>query len=263
MAEIHSSAVIDPRAELADDVIVGPYCVVEGPVRIGSGTRLKSHVVVEGDTVIGERNTIFPFTTIGVVPQDLKFHGEEVRTIIGDDNVIRESVSIHRGTAASGKTVVGDHNLLMANVHVAHDCVIGNHVIMANAATPAGHVTIQDYAIVGGLVGIHQFTTIGGHCYIGGGALITKDVLPFVVVFSYPSARVGAVNVVGMQRQGFTEEQIRQVKRAYRIIFRSGLSTANAVKRIREELELTDEVRTILEFTEGSERGLLYDSSNK
>jgi len=261
LAEIHPSAIVDSRAELADDVHVGPFCVIDGPVRIGSGTRLKSHVVVEGRTIIGEGNTIFPFAVIGVVPQDLKFSGEPAQTIIGDNNIIRESVTIHRGTAASNQTVVGDQNLLMAYCHVAHDCVVGDHVIMANAATLAGHVTVEDHATIGGLVGVHQFTTIGGHCYIGGGSMITKDVLPFVVVFSYPSVRVGAVNVIGMQRRGFDPEAIKLVKRAYRFIFRSGLSTSNAVKRIREELEPTPEIEHILDFIEKSDRGLLYDTA--
>src|SRR5262245_55103686 len=212
---IHSTAVISREAEISSDVFIGPYCRIVDRVRIGERTRLDSHIVVEGPTEIGENNHFFPFSTIGVQPQDLKFSGEETFLTIGDDNVFREYVTIHRGTkGGGGRTKVGDHNFLMAYAHVAHDCTLGNHIIMANAGTLAGHVHIEPHATVGSFSGVHQFCPVGTHGYVGGYSVVTKDVLPYSKTVSERNTHAFGVNTIGLERKGFSAEQIQNIKAA-------------------------------------------------
>jgi UDP-N-acetylglucosamine acyltransferase len=213
-------------------------------------------VVIESHTDIGERCRIYQFAAIGAAPQDLKFKGEETRVIIGNDNTIREFVTIHRATAAPpGKTAMGDHNLIMAYSHIAHNCILDNHIIMVNAANLAGHIHVEDYAIIGGLSGVHQFTRIGAHAMIGGASAVTRDVAPYLIVAGNHATTHG-LNVVGLKRRGFEEETINAIKRAYTLVFRSSLLLKTAIDRIREEVDDIPEVRYFLEFIEKSERGL-------
>ncbi|HEY4485960.1 MAG TPA: acyl-ACP--UDP-N-acetylglucosamine O-acyltransferase, partial [Nitrospiria bacterium] len=218
MTEIHSTAVVHPGAHLAEGVTVGPYSIIGENVKIGRGTRVASHAVIEGWTEIGEGCRIFQFASIGADPQDLKFRGEKSALIIGRNNTIREFVTIHRGTGpGGGVTRIGDDNLLMAYVHVAHDCGVGNHVVLANAATLAGHITVQDHAIVGGLSGLHQFVRIGRHAIIGGCSAVPQDIPPFVSAVGN-RAKLYGLNTVGLKRGGFGEERIAAIKSAYKII---------------------------------------------
>jgi UDP-N-acetylglucosamine acyltransferase len=220
MPTIHPTAVVDSRAELADDASVGPLCYVGPGVKVGAGTRLISHVAVFGPTTLGADNEVWPHAVLGADPQDLKFHGEETVLTVGDHNVIRECVTLHRGTAnGGGVTRVGSHNLLMVGVHIAHDCVVGDQVIMANNVTLAGHVAVQDYANIGGCVAVHHFVTFGRHCFVGGTSRIVNDVPPFMKVEGSPS-RVRGVNTIGLARQGYPAEAIERLKDAYRRLFR-------------------------------------------
>ncbi len=256
MSEIHPTAIIHPKAELAEGVGVGPYSVIGEHVKIGRGTQAASHVVIEGFTEIGEDCRIFPFATIGTIPQDLKFSGEESRIIIGRRNTIREYVTVHRGTAGGGGvTTLGNDNLLMAYVHVAHDCRIGNGVILANAATLAGHITVQDYAVIGGLVGIHQFGRIGRYAIIGGCSAVAQDVPPFVNA-SGNRVKLYGLNTVGLKRHGFSEERLAALKKAYRILFRSKLTQKEAIQKVRDELADSPDAQEMATFIETSERGV-------
>lgn len=254
---IHSTAIVSPEAEIASDVSVGPYCRIGSRVRIGSGCRLESHVIVDGPTAIGSDNTFFPFGTIGLQPQDLKFEGEETFLTIGSKNIFREYVNIHRGTqGGGGHTKIGDHNFFMAFAHVAHDCIIGNHVIMANAATLAGHVIIEDDATIGAFSGVHQFCRIGTHGYVGGYTVVTKDVLPYSKTVSERRTHAFGVNTVGLERKGFTPEQIRNIKGAFRLLFQSRLNTAQALEVIRGSTN-SPEVGVLVSFIETSSRGVI------
>jgi len=253
---IHSTAIIHEGAQLDENVQVGPYSVVGENVKIGAGTVVGPHAVIEGFTEIGRDNRIFQFASIGAIPQDLKFHGEKTRLIIGDGNSIREFTTVHLGTeAGGGETRIGSHNLLMAYAHVAHDCRLGNHCILANCATLGGHVEVHDYAILGGLSAVHQFCRIGSHCMISGGSMVAKDMLPYTMAQGDRAKPVG-INLVGLQRRGFSEAVIRDLKMAYKILFRSGLTTNEALKRIRAEIQASPEIETFLEFFENSERGI-------
>ena len=219
---IHQTAIIDSQAELELGVEVGPYSIIGPQVKIGRNTKIGPHVVIDGWTHIGEGCTIFQFASIGALPQDLKYKGEESWVIMGNNNTIREFVTINRGTSWSqGKTTIGNNNFFMAYSHVAHDCNIGNHVILANAATLAGHIAIEDYAIVGGLVGVHQFVRLGCHSIIGGGSGVNKDVPPYMMA-NGQRAKLYGLNTTGLQRHHFSEEALTNLKNAYRIIFRSG-----------------------------------------
>ena len=254
---IHPLAQVSKDAELAPGVWIGPYCVVGPEVSIGSGTRLISHVVVDGRTVIGKGNTVFPFSSIGMVPQDLKYHGEPSSVIIGDNNTIRESVTIHRGTEGGGMvTRIVDQNLLMAYCHVAHDCLLGSRIIMANAANLAGHIVIEDGAIIGGLSGIHQFVRIGTLSMIGGMSGVPKDVPPYVWA-SGNRAFLYGLNLEGLKRARVSPETISHLKKAYQILFRSGLSQKEAVKKVTEVLPSSTEIGQLLEFLRQSERGVI------
>ncbi len=254
---VHPSSVVHSGAQLSPGVVIGPFCTVGEHVRIGVGTRLISHVVLDGHTTLGANNTIYPFTTIGMAPQDLKYQGEPARTIIGSGNTIRESVTIHRGTQGGGmETVLGDNNLLMAYCHVAHDCRIGSRVIMANSANLAGHITIEDGAIIGGLSGIHQFVRVGRLAMVGGMSGVPKDVPPFVWA-SGNRAFLYGLNNEGLRRNHVSAESISLLKKAYQILFRSGLPMGEAVARVHATLSMTPEIEHLLSFVESSERGVL------
>src|SRR4029434_10232137 len=229
MTRIHETALVDRRAEIDSDVEVGPYSVVGACVKIGKGSRIKSHVVIEGRTTLGEGNVIFQFATVGSVPQDLKYKGEPSELIIGNHNTIREFVSVNPGTTGGGMvTRVGDRNLLMMYCHIAHDCIIGNHNVIANGATLGGHVVIEDFVIVGGLVGIHQFVKIGTGAILGAGSMVSKDVPPYCNATG-DRARLRGLNIEGLKRRGLDKAVIDAVHKAYRIVFHSQLSTASAL----------------------------------
>jgi UDP-N-acetylglucosamine acyltransferase len=256
MTKIHETALVDRRAEIDSDVEIGPYSLVGKHVRIGKGCRVKSHVVIEGWTTLGEGNVIFQFATVGSVPQDLKYKGEPSELIIGDRNTIREFVSLNPGTTGGGMvTRVGDGNLLMMHCHIAHDCILGSHNIIANGATLGGHVVIEDYVIVGGLVGIHQFTKIGRGAILGAGSMVSKDVPPYCNATG-DRARLHGLNLEGLKRQGFEREKIEALKKAYRIMFRSKLKTRAAIVKIRRELSGYAEAQQMVTFIENSQRGI-------
>jgi UDP-N-acetylglucosamine acyltransferase len=253
---IHPTAIISPDATLAEGVEVGPYSMIGPDCHIGKNTSIGSHVVIESHTDIGEGCRISQFASIGGAPQDLKYRGEATRVVIGNFNTIREYVTINRATIADiGVTLIGDHNLLMAYCHVAHNCRLENHIVMANAANLAGHIHVEDYAIIGGLSGVHQFTRIGAHCIIGGASAVTKDVPPFVMA-SGNYAKLFGLNMIGLKRRGFTDETIQALKSAYRIVFRSSLLLSAAIKKVEQEVEDLPEVRQFLTFIRESKRGL-------
>ena len=255
---IHPSAIIHPDTTIAADADIGPYCVIGQGVKIGARTRLTSHVVLEGKLTVGEDNVFFPFCSCGVEPQDKKYHGEPSETIIGNGNSIREFVTIHRGTEGGGmRTVIGDHNLLMAYVHVAHDVIIHNHTILANGVTFAGHVTVEDYANVGGLSAIHQFVRIGKYSIVGSRSVIKQNVLPFSQTASDHESKVYGANRVGLQRSGFPPQAIEPLQTAFRLISNAGLNTSQALARIEQEIPPTTEVKELLDFIRSSERGFV------
>jgi UDP-N-acetylglucosamine acyltransferase len=256
MTRIHETALVDRRAEIDSDVEIGPYSLVGKHVEIGKGCRVKSHVVIEGRTTLGEGNVLFQFATVGSVPQDLKYKGEPSELIIGNHNTIREFVSLNPGTAGGGMlTRVGDGNLLMMYCHIAHDCILGSHNIIANGATLGGHVVIEDYVIVGGLVGIHQFTKIGRVAILGAGSMVSKDVPPYCNATG-DRARLHGLNLEGLKRRGFGPEKIEALKKAYRIMFRSKLKTRAAIVKIRQELSGCAEAQQLVTFIENSQRGI-------
>ncbi len=256
MSRIHTTALVDPRAELDLDVEVGPYSIIGPKVKIGKGTRINSHVVVEGNTTIGEGNHIFQFSTIGSVPQDLKYKGEESQLIIGSYNVIREFASLNPGTSGGGMlTRIGDRNLMMMYCHIAHDCIIGSHSVIANGATLGGHVIIEDYVIAGGLVGVHQFVRVGTGSILGAGSMVSKDITPYCNATG-DRVRLRGLNLEGLRRRGFSRDRIDALKKAYRIIFQSGLRTKEALQKARTEIPQTREVGHMIRFIESSERGV-------
>ena len=254
---IDARAIIAPEAQLAPDVTVGPFSIVGPHVRIGARTVIGPHVVVNGPTLIGEDNRIFQFASIGDAPQDKKYRGEPTRLVIGDRNVFRESCTINRGTTHDkGVTTIGSDNLFMAFSHVAHDCVIGNNTVFANSVAMGGHVEVGDWAILGGLVAIHQFTKIGAHAFLGGGAILSRDVPPYVMVAGNPAVPHG-VNVEGLKRRGFSEEQIRHIREAYRVIYRSDLKLSEALERLKAVAAERSEIRAFVDFIHGSTRSLV------
>ncbi len=255
--QIHSTAIVHPKASLADDVEVGPFCLIGEHVTIGKGTRLLSHVTVDGWTEIGERNELHPFASIGGPPQHLGYKGEPTKVVIGHDNIFREYVTVNRATVqGGGATVLGSHNFLMAYVHVAHDCRLGSHLIMANAASLAGHITIGDHAIIGGLTGIHQFVRIGSYSMVGGCCAITQDLPPFMRAAGGYRARMYGLNSVGLRRHGFSPDRISVLKRAYDMLFRTGHRVAEATRLAKAEFGDQPDVMTILGFLEGTKRGI-------
>ncbi len=256
MMNIHPTAIVEPGVQLDEGAQVGPYTVIKSDVKIGKNTVIGPHVVIDSHTDIGANCRIFQFSSIGAAPQDLKYRGEETRVIIGDNNVIREFVTINRSTTADiGVTKIGNNNLLMAYCHVAHNCRLGNFVVMANAANLAGHIDVEDYAIIGGLTGIHQFTRIGTHAFIGGASAVAQDVPPYVTA-SGNRAKLYGLNLVGLKRRGFSEETLNALRQAYRIIFRSSLILKKAIEKVRAEVPDLPEVRHMVEFIEQSERGV-------
>ena len=253
---IHSTAIISPDAQLEEGVEIGPYVVIGTDVKIGKNTIIGPHAVIEDFTHIGEGCHIHQFCSIGAPPQDLKFGGEKTRVVIGNFNTIREFVTINRSTKADiGVTIIGDYNLLMAYCHVAHNCKLGDRIVMANAATLAGHVLVEDYAIIGGLTGIHQFSSIGAHCIIGGVSAVVKDVPPYTMA-SGNHAKLFGLNLVGLKRRNFSEKTIKALKDAYRIIFRSNLLLEAALKKAQDEVEDVPEVKHFIKFIKESERGV-------
>ena len=264
MTCVHPTAVVHPNAELADDVRVGPYAVIGEHVRIGRGTSIESHVVIEGWTDIGEECRIHSFVSIGAPPQHLQYKGEKTLVRIGHHNILREYVTVNRATVfGGGVTSLGDHNVLMAYVHIAHDCHVGSHVVMANAATLAGHIVIGDHAIVGGLSGIHQYVRIGAYSIVGGCSALGKDVPPFLRAAGGYRARLFGVNTIGLKRQGFADDRIRLLKRVYRTLFRSGMGLAEAVKKVRDEVGDAEDVRTLLSFMDDTKRGVCKGSDER
>jgi UDP-N-acetylglucosamine acyltransferase len=256
MAEIHQTAIVDERAEIEGDVEIGPYCVVGPGVKLGNGTKLKSHVVVQGRTSLGEGNTIFSFASVGSMPQDLKYKGEPSELLIGDRNTIREYVSLNPGTKGGGMlTRVGNENLLMMYCHIAHDCILGNRNVIANGATLGGHVVIQDHVIVGGLVGVHQFVKIGSSAIVGAGSMVSKDVPPFCNATG-DRARLHGLNLEGLRRRGFDKAKLDTLKKAYRIIFQSKMKTAEALNKVRAEIPPSTEIDLLVSFIESSQRGV-------
>src|ERR1700741_4425803 len=253
---IHPTAVVSPGARIGDDCFVGPYCIVGPEVELGDGVRLESHCVVDGRTSIGVATQVFPFVSIGLASQDLKYKGEPSETRIGARNKIREFVTIHRGTAGGGMlTSIGDDCLLMAQAHVAHDCIIGDGVIMANAATLAGHVTIENNANVGAYSGGHQFCRVGKEAYIGGYSVVVKDALPFALTVGN-HARCYGLNTTGIKRRGYSREAIDALHHAFHLLLSARLNTTQAVERIREEIKDSAEVSDLLRFIESSNRGV-------
>jgi len=253
---IHPTAVIHSKAELDSSVEVGPFTVVGEHVTIGRGTTVGAHTVIDGWTRIGEDNRIFPMASVGGVPQDLKYKGEKTWLIIGNRNIIREFATLQPGTVTGiGETVIGDDNLFMAYCHVAHDCIIGNRVIMANGSTLAGHIMVEDFAILGGLSAVHQFVRIGESVMLSGGSMVGQDVAPYTIAAG-DRARMRGLNMVGLRRRGFSEESITTLKKAFRILVFSKLRVADALARIRNELPALPEVSHFIEFIEKSERGI-------
>lgn len=256
MAQVHPTAVVHPDAQLHETVEVGPLSVIGPKVRIGAGTHVGPHVVIEGRTTLGERNRVFQFSSLGAAPQDLKYAGEDTQLVIGDENQIREFTTLHIGTAGGGGvTRIGNRNLFMANSHVAHDCVVGNACILANSAALAGHVTVEDHVICSGLTAVHQFTRIGKHAFVAGGAMVVMDVPPYCMAQGDRAELVG-LNLVGLERHGFTEDQLGRIKEAYKILFRSKLQMAEAVGRLKSEFGGQPEIEYLLNFISQSKRGL-------
>ncbi|SPD75095.1 UDP-N-acetylglucosamine acetyltransferase [uncultured Desulfobacterium sp.] len=257
MPEIHPTAIVAPGAELGQGVRVGPYSIIGDHVTIGPDTEIVAHVYIEGHTQIGERNTISPFSCIGMPPQDIGYRGEDTRVVIGNDNIIRENVTIHRATTKEDRqTVVGNNNFIMAYSHIAHDCALGNGVIMANVATLAGHTKVGDHATIGGLVAIHQFVRIGAYAFIGGQTGIAQDVPPFMMA-SGARASLYGINQKGLTRKGFDRRTIDGLKKAYRIIWREHTKLQEGIRQVREEIESFPELETLLDFLENSKRGIL------
>ena len=252
----HPTAIIDPKADVDETAEIGPYSIIGPNVVIGAGTRIGAHVVIDARTAIGPECTIFQFASIGAPPQDLKYKGEETCVTIGRGTTIREFVTIHRGTEPGrGITEVGENCFLMNYTHIAHDCKVGKQVIFANNATLAGHITIGDYATIGGLTAIHQFVHVGDYAFIGGKAAVVKDIPPYVIS-SGDRAKLHGLNSVGLKRHGFTPATLSELKKAYRIVFRIGLTLHEAVDRVRAEVEQIPEVVNFIDFINASERGI-------
>ena len=255
---VHPTAIIDPLARIHPSCKIGPYCVIGPQVQLGEGCHLVSHVTMEGPSKIGADNGFFPFSSIGLAPQDISYAGEPTQLEIGDHNQIREFVTINRGTVkGGGVTRVGNYNLIMAYTHVAHDCVVGDRVILANAATLGGHVTVEDWAMVGAMCPVHQYVRIGAHSYIGGGTTITKDVLPFSKTAAARDTHAYGLNALGLERRGFSKERIRKIHHAYKVLLASKLNTSQALKMLKAEPDSGEDVEMLIRFIESSERGVI------
>lgn len=254
--QIHPTAIVGPKAVLGNDVSIGPYSIIEDGVKIGDGSSVGNHTTIKKGTTVGEQCKILHSCSIGEDPQDLKFGGEETETFIGDQTTIREFVTINRGTAHSGATKVGSRVVLMAYVHLAHDCFVGNDVIFANLVTLGGHVHVGDWASLGGGVLVHQFCRVGDHAFVGGGYRIVQDVPPFILAAGEPLSYSG-VNRIGLRRRGFDQDQRNLIKKVYQLFFRSGLSRTKALEQIKETLPESSDVEMILDFIQSSERGII------
>ncbi|MCC6292855.1 MAG: acyl-ACP--UDP-N-acetylglucosamine O-acyltransferase [Bryobacterales bacterium] len=255
---IHSTAIVDPRASIHPEADIGPYCILQGEVVIGARTRLMAHAFLEGPLTVGEDNTFFPYCSIGAAPQDMKYKGERSETRIGNGNRIREFVTIHRGTEGGGLvTSLGDGNLLLAYVHVAHDCALGSHNILSNGATLAGHVVVGDWVVLGGLSAVHQFCRVGSHSIVGGGSIVTQDVAPYSMTVAPREAKLFGVNKVGLQRRGFSGDAINALHRTFRLLGSKTLNTSQALEKIRAEVPQTAEVAEVIGFIERSTRGVI------
>lgn len=255
---IHPAAIVDPNARIDATAIVGPYCVIGAEVTIGARTELKAHVYCEGPTWIGEDNIFYPYASVGVASQDLKYRGERAETHIGSRNKIREFVTIHRGTEGGGlKTTIGDDTLLMAYTHVAHDAHVGSHCVLANGVTLAGHVTIGEWAVIGAFTGVHQFCRVGRHAMIGGYSVITQDVMPFATIVTPRESKAFGANATGLERRGFNAAVIENLQNALRLLTRSKLNTSQAIERIRAEIPACEEVEELIAFIQSSERGVI------
>jgi UDP-N-acetylglucosamine acyltransferase len=256
--EVHPTAIVSPKAELGEGVTVGPYSIIGDHVTMGPDCQVGSHVVIQGRTQIGKECRFFPYCSIGLPPQDLKYQGEDTVLVVGDHNVFREYVTVNRGTVqGGGRTVIGHHNFFMVYGHVAHDCVLGNHIIMANAATLAGHVIIEDYATIGAFSGVHQFCRVGVHGFVGGYSVITKDVLPYSKTVSARDARNYGVNTIGLERRGFSAESIRSIRAAFRVVLQSKLNTSQALNVLKEKFADQPSIQVLIDFIEKSQRGII------
>lgn len=254
--EIHPTAIIHKGTVIGEGVSIGPYSIIGEGVSIGDRTKIGPHVVIYGPTEIGDDCNFYQFSAIGALPQDLKFKGEETKIRIGDRNIFREFVTVHRASShGTRETVIGNDNYLMAYVHIAHDCLLGNHIIMTNGATLGGHIEIEDYAVIGGLSAIHQFTRVGVYAMIGGCSAVVQDVPPYTTAVGN-RAKLYGLNLIGLRRHGFSEDTIKTLKKAYRIIFQSKLTLKEATKRVREEIKGSKEVDYLLHFIEKSEKGI-------
>ena len=255
---VHPTAIIDPSATVPSSCTVGPYCVIGANVELGENCRLISHVAIEGPTKIGSHNSFFPFCSIGMAPQDVTYKGEPTRLEIGDHNEIRECVTLNRGTVkGGGLTKVGSHILIMAYTHVGHDSVIGDHAMLVNGATIAGHVIVEEWAVVGALCPVHQFVRIGAHSYIGGGTVITQDVLPFSMTSAARETHAYLMNKVGLQRRGFSKERIAKIHHAYKVLLASKMNTSQAIEQLKSEADRGEDVDMLIRFVETSERGVI------
>jgi UDP-N-acetylglucosamine acyltransferase len=254
----HPTAIVDPGAKVHPSCKIGPYCVIGPEVELGERCHLVSHVAIEGPTKIGADNAFFPFCSIGMAPQDLTYAGEPTRLEIGEHNTIREFVTINRGTVkGGGLTRVGNYILVMAYTHIAHDCLIGDHVILANAATLGGHVTVEEWATVGALCPVHHFIRIGAHSFVGGGTTITRDVLPFSKTSAARDVQAYGLNAIGLERRGFSKERIRKIHHAYKVLLASKLNTSQALQKLKSEPDRGEDVEMLIRFIEQSERGVI------
>ncbi len=255
---IHPTAIVDPSAKVPQSCSIGPYCVVHAGVELGESCELMSHVVVGGPSRFGSHNKIYPFAAVGTDPQDVSYRGEPTRLEVGDHNVVREYVTITRGTTkGGGVTRIGSHILILAYAHIGHDCVIGDHSMLVNAATLAGHVTVEEWAVVGALSAAHQYVRIGAHSYIGGGSIITQDVLPYSMTSAERDTHAYMLNKVGLQRRGFSRERIAALHHAFKVLLASKLNTSQAVEKLRAEGAQGEDVEALLRFIESSQRGVI------
>jgi UDP-N-acetylglucosamine acyltransferase len=255
---IHPTAIVDPSAKIPASCSIGPYCTVGAGVELGDSCELVSHVALGGPATWGSYNKIYPFAAVGMDPQDITYAGEPTRLEVGDHNVIREYVTITRGTPkGGGVTRVGNHTLIMAYTHIGHDCVIGDHVMLINAATLAGHVTVEDWAVVGALCPVHQYIRVGTHAYVGGGTTLTQDVLPYSMTSAERDTHAYMLNKVGLQRRGFSRERIAKLHHAFKILLASKLNTSQALEKLRSEGAQGEDVEALIRFIESSQRGII------
>jgi UDP-N-acetylglucosamine acyltransferase len=253
--KVHRTAIVASSVKLSEGVEIGPYCIVGKGVRLGKNTKLASNVVIE-ETDMGKNCIVYPFTSIGLAPQDIKYKGEKTLVKIGDNNIIREYITIHRASVGGDKvTRIGNNNFLMAYVHIAHDCDIGNNVVMANATTLAGHVVIEDYVFIGGLVAVHQFARIGAYSMIGGFSAIPQDIPPYTTAAG-ERAKLYGLNTIGLKRQNFSDSKIKHLKKAYKILFRSKSTLKEAINKLKHDAEQSEEIKYLIEFIEKNKRGL-------